>query len=220
MKIFAAFHRAVLALVVPALAAQTIPGRRKPGQQTRAYLALLAVMALGGPLAGQSQTYVCLTETPDYTWHAGCFGTASGNLAGFWDRHGLPDFYTGPVNGGVAPLNSGGANADIRGLWASEAGVDGRPANKPGHMNDYYSSYEYAGADPFVAAGRKEHAPDCTGDFIGLSQNKWTNSNQLNNECRGNIDMRFLFQNRSDCLYISFLGNHDEVKALLRSGIY
>ncbi|MBI2949640.1 MAG: hypothetical protein HYY23_18555, partial [Verrucomicrobia bacterium] len=30
-----------------------------------------------------------------------------------------------------------------------------------------------------------EHEPDCLGDFIGLSQNKWRN---LNGECDGNID--------------------------------
>jgi hypothetical protein len=81
-----------------------------------------------------------------------------------------------------------GANGEIRALWASQAGVDGRPANKPGHMDDYYIDYEATGSDPFRTAGRPEHTPDCTGDFIGLSQNKWTNSNQLNNECRGNID--------------------------------
>ena len=39
-------------------------------------------------------------------------------------------------------------------------------------------------------------------------------------ECRGNLSLRFVFQDRADSLYISFLGNHDEVKALLRSGKY
>src|SRR5687768_15204691 len=40
---------------------------------------------------------VLLTEVPDYTWDAGCFGTGSGNLMGYWDRHGMADFYTGPT---------------------------------------------------------------------------------------------------------------------------
>ena len=39
-------------------------------------------------------------------------------------------------------------------------------------------------------------------------------------ECRGNLDLRFLFQDRAGCLYISFLGDHDEVRALLRSKKY
>ena len=84
-------------------------------------------------LAGlRAQTYVYLTEVPDYDWQYGCFGTATGNLMGFWDRHGLPDFYTGPTAGGVAPLRNGSPNGGIRSMWASQAGFDGRPANKPG----------------------------------------------------------------------------------------
>ena len=35
-------------------------------------------------------------------------------------------------------------------------------------------------------------------------------------ECRGNIALRFIFQDRSTELFVSFLGNHDEVKALLQ----
>ena len=39
-------------------------------------------------------------------------------------------------------------------------------------------------------------------------------------ECRGNVTLRFIFQDRPDDLFVSFLGNHDEVKALLQSGKY
>ncbi|MFO1501250.1 MAG: hypothetical protein U1G07_23150 [Verrucomicrobiota bacterium] len=133
---------------------------------------------------------VALTEVPDYQWSWGCFGTATGNLMGYWDRHGFPNFYTGPTGGGVAPLTSTSANASIYALWASRAGVDGRPADLPGHCDDYWIqlepySYEDTGPDPYVLAGRPEHEPDCIGDFIGLSQNKWPD---LNGECQGNID--------------------------------
>jgi len=134
-----------------------------------------------------------LTGVPDYPWYAGCFGTAGGNLAGFWDRHGFPALYTGPTGGGLAPLNSGGANAGIRSMWASRAGFDGRPQNRPGHIDDYWLfydddfsySYESAAVDPYRTAGRAEHLPDCIGDFMGASQNKWSD---LNGECDGNID--------------------------------
>jgi len=136
---------------------------------------------------------VYLLGTPDYTWYAGCFGTATGNLMGYWDRNGFGDFYTGPTAGGVAPLNNNGANVGIRSLWANRAGFDGRPADQPGHIDDYWSryagefdySYQDPGPDPYVTAGRAEHAPDCIGDFIGLSQRKWTN---MNGECDGNVD--------------------------------
>jgi hypothetical protein len=39
-------------------------------------------------------------------------------------------------------------------------------------------------------------------------------------ECRGNISLRFVFEDRRVDLFVSFLGNHDEVKTLLRSGKY
>ena len=39
-------------------------------------------------------------------------------------------------------------------------------------------------------------------------------------ECRGNRALRFVFQDRPTDLFISFLGTHDEVQALLRRGTY
>ncbi len=128
---------------------------------------------------------VYLTEAPDYGWFCGCFGTATGNLMGYWDRHGFSNFYTGPTGGGIAPLDSQSLNEGIRSLWASRAGFDGRPPDLYGHQDDYYLDFENTGPDPYILAGRPEHAPDCLGDFIGLSQNKWSN---LNGECAGNID--------------------------------
>jgi hypothetical protein len=49
----------------------------------------------------------------------------------------------------------------------------------------------------------------------GLSIRKLT---RRSCECRGNIDLRFIFHNRQDDLYVSFLGNHDQVRAALKSG--
>src|SRR5437867_13195351 len=95
-----------------------------------------------GLCRGRSAADVYLTEVPDYEWWAGCFGTASGNLIGYWDRHGLPDFYTGPTNDGLAPLDSFDIHFGIRALWASQAGLDGRPFDQPGHYDDYYAGYE------------------------------------------------------------------------------
>lgn len=134
---------------------------------------------------------VKLLNVPGYTWYAGCFGTASGNLMGFWDRNGFPNMYTGPTTGGVAPLNSLGSNASVRSLWASQEGVDGRPFGKPGHIEDYWHSQDGLGSfggtepDPYVVLGREEHEPDCLGDFLGQSQRKYSNQN---GECNGNID--------------------------------
>lgn len=145
----------------------------------------LVSMATAAALMASENVYIA--DVPDYEWDYGCFGTATGNLFGFWDRNGFPDFYTGPTAGGVAPLDSrrSAGHQGIQSLWASAAGVDGRPSNRPGHVDDYYVDYESVAPDPYVTANRAEHTKDCIGDFIGLNQNKWTN---LNNECRGNID--------------------------------
>src|SRR5687767_10525608 len=135
---------------------------------------------------------VQILDTPDYAWHAGCFGTASGNLMGYWDRHGFPNFYTGPTAGGVAPLDAYGENVGIHSLWTSQAGLDGRAIDEPGHIDDYWTfynsasySYESTAPDPYVTAGRAEHAPDSICDFIGSSKNAWVD---LDGECDGNID--------------------------------
>src|SRR5438477_1908292 len=142
----------------------------------------------------QADVDLYLVDVPDYDWYGGSLGTASGNLIGFWDRHGLPNLYTGPAGNGLAPLSSFGGNSGIHALWASRAGADGRPANTPGHIDDYWTlydlanggnSYESTAPDPYLVLRRPEHPPDCIGDFIGLSQRKWTN---MNNECDGNID--------------------------------
>ncbi len=142
----------------------------------------------------RADTDVYLRDVPDYGWFGGAMGTACGNLIGYWDRHGLPGFYTGPTGNGLAPLNSNGTNFGITSVWASKAGIDGRSTTNHGHIDDYWavylvpggqSSYQDTGPDPYLVAHRPEHAPDCIGDFIGLSQRKWTN---MNNECDGNLD--------------------------------
>lgn len=151
---------------------------------------ILIATVLAGVNVGAFEN-VSITGVPDYSWYAGCFGTATGNLMGYWDRHGFPKMYTGPTGNGLAPLNSNGGNAGIRSMWASKAGFDGRPIDQPGHVDDYWEDFDYSFSfestetDPFVVAGRAEHAPDCLGDFMGQSQNKWAD---LNGECSGNIN--------------------------------
>jgi hypothetical protein len=39
-------------------------------------------------------------------------------------------------------------------------------------------------------------------------------------ECRGNRDLRFILQDRGTELFVSFLGNHDEIRTLLRRSTY
>jgi len=136
------------------------------------------VLLCAATISTRADSDVYLLGVPDYQWYAGCFGTACGNLMGYWDRHGMNDFYTN----GLAPLDDYGANVAIRSMWASRE-----------HIADYWSwynndsdfSYESTVPDPYITAGRKEHQPNCVGDFIGLSQKKWVS---MNGECDGNID--------------------------------
>ena len=102
---------------------------------------------------------VILREMPDYTWFAGSLSTACGNLVGYWDRHGLSDFYTNGTANGIAPLNSFGNNSGIRSMWVSAAGLDGQSYSKPGHIDDYWGafnvttgsgSYESTAPDPYL----------------------------------------------------------------------
>ena len=37
-------------------------------------------------------------------------------------------------------------------------------------------------------------------------------------ECRGSLALRFVFENRSEGLFVFFLGDHAEVRRLLRGG--
>ena len=39
-------------------------------------------------------------------------------------------------------------------------------------------------------------------------------------ECRAGLVLRFIFLDRPTDLFVAFLGNHDEIKALLKSGKY
>jgi len=144
-------------------------------------LALVSALILTSSLRAETDVY--LTGVPDYTWFAGASATACGNLAGYWDRHGLDNIYTGSLSSGIAPLSSSGANSDIRFLWAST-----------NHLRDYWasynlatgiSSYESTALDRYVLSNWVDHVPDCIADFIGASQRRWVG---LNGECDGNID--------------------------------
>src|SRR3954471_9204532 len=104
-------------------------------------LAIAAAYCVIAQLPTLGVENVFITDVPDYEWYAGCFGTASGNLMGYWDRHGYPNFYAGPTNDGLAPLDSYGNNAGVNSLWASRAGWDGRPGNQPGHLDDYWDNF-------------------------------------------------------------------------------
>ena len=138
----------------------------------------VAPVGLGGGSAGPepAPSATMLHEVPTSTWTYGCSATSAGMMFGYYDRHGYADMYTGPANGGVAPLVDlgQGINVPIPGscsIIATQNGYDGRTT--AGHVDDYWISYGSAGPDPWVAGGVEHTWADCTADYMGTNQWKW-----------------------------------------------
>lgn len=132
--------------------------------------------------ASASATAVILEEMPAYIWSFGCSPTSAAMMAGYYDLHGYPDMYTGPANGGVAPLNNlGWGTASINGetrylcpLSATRNGLDGRTTR--GHVDDYWIKYGNSQTDPYLANNWAAHTPhDCAADFMGTNQSALSN---------------------------------------------
>ncbi|NLW49194.1 MAG: hypothetical protein GXY86_17915 [Firmicutes bacterium] len=134
------------------------------------------------PLAPRQGAYKSATSrqlaVPTSTWTYGCTATSAGMIFGYYDRNGYPNMYSGPTNGGVCPLTDLGQGDDpsrpVSGscsIIATMNGFDGRTT--PGHVNDYWISYESAGPDPWESAGTQHTWGDCTADYLGTNQWKW-----------------------------------------------
>ncbi len=110
-----------------------------------------------------------LDEVPTSRWTYGCSATSAGMIFGYYDRIGYSNMYSGPANGGVAPLFDLGENCSI---IATAKGFDGRTTR--GHVDDYWKSPGSSGPDPHSVWGFEEHEwGDCVADFMGTNQFKW-----------------------------------------------
>ncbi|MCK5154382.1 MAG: C39 family peptidase [Spirochaetales bacterium] len=120
-----------------------------------------------------------ISDVPAFTWCFGCSPTAAAMIAGYYDRNGYSDMYTGPTNNGKMPLNndtywttwtdSGGDLRCRNPLSATQNGLDGR--TERGHVDDYWIELGNNSPDPFVKNGWTEHTPgECTADFMGTNQ--------------------------------------------------
>jgi hypothetical protein len=128
-------------------------------------------------VASPTESSVILDEVPAFSWSFGCSATAAAMAAGYYDRNGYPEMYTGPTNNGLMPLdNSSWGSSYINGEWrdhcplsATCEGVDGRTSR--GHVNDYWVSYGSSQPDPYITNGWAQHTyGDCTGDFMKTNQ--------------------------------------------------
>ncbi len=122
-----------------------------------------------------------LSNVPAFDWAYGCSATSAAMMFGYYDRAGYSNFYTGPTNGGVCPLdNSIWGHTTYPGITCGEcpinathSGIDGRITR--GHVDDYWIDYENASPDPYITNVWTEHTADSAGDFMGTSQSKYAN---------------------------------------------
>ena len=123
-------------------------------------------------------------NVPAFRWVLGCSAVSGAMIAGYHDRNGYPNMYTGPANGGLMPLNdlswpswmdAVGSTYPNNPLVASHDGSDGR--NTPGSIDDYWISYGSALQDPYITESRVQHTwGDSVGDYMKTSQSGYGNS--------------------------------------------
>jgi YD repeat-containing protein len=113
---------------------------------------------------------------------AGIAAGISTLIAGYYDRLGWSNIYTGPTNGGVMPLDNsswptwsdGFATYPSCPLIASKNGVDGRTTR--GSIDDYWVKYNSTASDPYITNGWTQHTwGDAIGDCMYTSQSAFGN---------------------------------------------
>ncbi len=112
-----------------------------------------------------------LSDVPAFDWSYGCSATSAAMIAGYYDRTGYANMYTGPTNGGVMPLDNSAWGSGECPLSATHQGYDGRTTK--GHVDDYWISYGSEGPDPWDGNWAEHTYGDCTGDF--MKTNQWIN---------------------------------------------
>jgi len=120
---------------------------------------------------------------PAFNWVFGCSSVSGAMIAGYYDRNGYPNMYTGPTGGGVMPLNNSSWPTWSDGyttypnlpLAASHNGVDGRTTR--GSIDDYWVKYGSTSQDPYVTGSWTQHAwGEAIGDYMKTSQSAYSNT--------------------------------------------
>lgn len=134
------------------------------------------------PVAQFTRTSVILPNTPAYDWSFGCSATAAAMMAGYYDNNDYPEVYTGPTNGGIAPLTNqvwgsvmiNGEERKLCPISATMDQLDGRTIF--GHVDDYWIVYGSNAPDPFIGNWTEHAYGDCTGDYMKTNQYNYGNS--------------------------------------------
>ncbi len=130
-----------------------------------------------------SPTAVIIDSVPAYSWSFGCGSTCAAMIAAYHDRNWYPNMYTGPTNGGIAPMDNScwgsvqinGETRDLCPISATMTGLDGRTTR--GHVDDFWIKTDNTDPDPYITSGNSPHTyGDCTGDFMYTNQSAFGNS--------------------------------------------
>lgn len=122
-------------------------------------------------------------NVPGYNWVFGCSSVAGAMIAGYYDRSGWPNMYTGPANGGVAPLDNsvwptwsdGYATYPNLPIAASNQGGDS--LSTKGSINDYWIQYDSTSPDPYITGSWSQHTwGTAIGDYMKTSQSAYGNT--------------------------------------------
>ena len=139
-------------------------------------------IAVGLPEPNQDEAINVLANVPAFNWSYGCSATSAAMIAGYYDRTGYANMYTGPTTGGVMPLDNSSwpdsvdGNGDPRHecpLSATHNGFDGRTIR--GHVDDYWIAVDNTSPDPFIGNWTEHTYGDCTGDYMKTNQSSFDN---------------------------------------------
>lgn len=112
----------VMAMIAPAVEPVEVMAMASPSIAPSG----VASQIVSGPLP---MSAVMLSGVPTSSWTNGCSATSAGMIFGYYDRTGYANMYTGPANGGVAPLTNLGGQCSI---ISTRNGFDGRAVK--GHV--------------------------------------------------------------------------------------
>lgn len=124
-----------------------------------------------------------ILTAPAFNWVMGCSAVSAAMIAGYYDRNGFANIYSGPTNGGIMPLNNSSWPLWTDGykiypscpLISSKKGVDGRTIR--GSIEDYWIKYQSAIKDPYITNRWTQHTwGSAIGDFMKTSQSIYGNT--------------------------------------------
>lgn len=124
-----------------------------------------------------------LLTAPAFSWVYGCSAVSGSMIAGYYDRNGYPNMYSGPTNGGVMPLDNsswpiwsdGSSSYRANPLVASRSGVDGQVGR--GSIDDSWVAYGSGSADPYLTNSWTQHSfGSAIGDYMWTSQSAFGNT--------------------------------------------